>query len=233
MKYQPLKIERKWQKIWEKKGFFKAKDFSKKEKLYLLVEFPYPSGSGLHVGHCRSYIGMDILARKKRMEGKNVLFPMGWDAFGLPTENYAIKTGIPPQKATKENTQNFKKQEKMLGLSFDWSREINTTDPEYYKWTQWIFIQLFKHGLAYKAKMPVNWCPSCKIVLANEEVIEGRCERCGEKVIRKEKEQWLLRITKYADRLIKDLDLVDYPEKVKILQKNGLEEVKAPKLNSK
>jgi len=222
MKYQPLKIERKWQKIWEKKGFFKAKDFSKKEKLYLLVEFPYPSGSGLHVGHCRSYIGMDILARKKRMEGKNVLFPMGWDAFGLPTENYAIKTGIPPQKATKENTQNFKKQEKMLGLSFDWSREINTTDPEYYKWTQWIFIQLFKHGLAYKAKMPVNWCPSCKIVLANEEVIEGRCERCGEKVIRKEKEQWLLRITKYADRLIKDLDLVDYPEKVKILQKEWI-----------
>jgi len=222
MKYQPLKIERKWQKIWEKKGFFKAKDFSKKEKLYLLVEFPYPSGSGLHVGHCRSYIGMDILARKKRMEGKNVLFPMGWDAFGLPTENYAIKTGIPPQKATKENTQNFKRQEKMLGLSFDWSREINTTDPEYYKWTQWIFIQLFKHGLAYKAKMPVNWCPSCKIVLANEEVIEGRCERCGEKVIRKEKEQWLLRITKYADRLIKDLDLVDYPEKVKILQKEWI-----------
>ena len=222
MKYQPLKIERKWQKIWEKKGFFKAKDFSKKEKLYLLVEFPYPSGSGLHVGHCRSYIGMDILARKKRMEGKNVLFPMGWDAFGLPTENYAIKTGIPPQKATKENTQNFKKQEKMLGLSFDWSREINTTDPEYYKWTQWIFIQLFKHGLAYKAKMPVNWCPSCKIVLANEEVIDGRCERCGEKVIRKEKEQWLLRITKYADRLIKDLDLVDYPEKVKILQKEWI-----------
>ncbi len=222
MKYYPSKIEKKWQKLWEEKNFFKAKDFSKKEKFYLLVEFPYPSGSGLHVGHCRSYIGMDVIARKKRMEGKNVLFPMGWDAFGLPTENYAIKTKTPPEKVTKENTRNFKKQQKRIGLSFDWSREINTTDPNYYKWTQWIFVQLFKKGLSYKAKMPVNWCPSCKIVLANEEVIDGKCERCGAKVIRKEKEQWMLKITKYADRLIDDLKLVDYPKRVKILQEDWI-----------
>jgi leucyl-tRNA synthetase len=221
-KYNPSKIEKKWQKFWleNKEGF--SKDFSKKKKLYLLVEFPYPSGDGLHVGHCRPYIAFDIIARKKRMEGYNVLFPMGWDAFGLPTENYSIKTGIHPKIATKKNTSFFKKQQISLGLSFDWSREINTTDPSYYKWTQWIFLQFFKHGLAYKKKMPINWCPSCKIGLANEEVIDGSCERCGNKVERKEKEQWLLKITDYADRLLNDLDLVDYPQKVKDLQKDWI-----------
>ena len=221
-KYNPQKIERKWQEIWEKGKVFRAKNFDKKPKFYILVEFPYPSGEGLHVGHCRSYVAMDVLVRKRRMEGFNVLFPMGWDAFGLPTENYAIKTGVHPAVATKNNTANFKRQQKSLGLSFDWSREINTTDPSYYKWTQWIFIQLFKHGLAYKKKMPINWCPACKIGLANEEVIGDKCERCGEKVQRREKEQWLLKITKYAERLIKDLDLVDYPEKVKIAQKEWI-----------
>jgi len=220
--YNPLKIEKKWQKKWEKAGVFKAKDFSKKSKFYLLVEFPYPSGTGLHTGHCRSYVGMDVIARKKRMQGFNVLFPMGWDAFGLPTENYAIKTGIHPAVATKKNTDNFRRQEKMLGLSFDWSREINTTDPKYYKWTQWIFLQLFKNGLAYKEKMPINWCPSCKIGLANEEVIDGGCERCGAGVIKKEKEQWILKITAYAERLIKDLDLVDFPGRVKTSQKEWI-----------
>jgi len=220
--YDPQKIEKKWQRFWEREKIFKAKDFSKKPKLYLLVEFPYPSGEGLHVGHCRSYVGLDVIARKKRMEGFNVLFPMGWDAFGLPTENYAIKTGISPQVATKKNTSNFKRQQKSLGLSFDWSREINTTDPSYYKWTQWIFLQFFKEGLAYKAKIPINWCPKCKIGLANEEVIEGKCERCGSSVVRKEKEQWMLKITEYADRLIKDLELVDYPEKVKALQRDWI-----------
>jgi len=221
-KYNPQKIEKKWQKKWEKEEVFKTSDSSKKKKYYVLVEFPYPSGEGLHVGHCRSYIGLDVVARKRRMEGFNVLFPMGWDAFGLPTENYAIKTGIHPRVATERNTKTFKRQQKNLGLSFDWSREINTTDPDYYKWTQWIFIQLFKKGLAYKSKMPINWCPSCKIGLANEEVVDGKCERCGEKVIRKEKEQWVLKITKYADRLIEDLDKVDYPERIKILQKEWI-----------
>ncbi len=221
-KYRPEKIERKWQKEWEKTDVFAASDNSKKPKYYILVEFPYPSGDGLHVGHCRSYIGLDILARKRRMQGFNVLFPMGWDAFGLPTENYAIKTGIHPAVATRKNTSNFKRQQKNLGLSFDWNREINTTDPLYYKWTQWIFVQLFKKGLAYKAKMPINWCPSCKIGLANEEVIDGKCERCGKGVTRKEKEQWLLKITKYADRLIQDLGKVDYPERVKISQKEWI-----------
>ncbi len=221
-KYRPEKIEKKWQKIWEEMDVFRALDKSKKPKYYVLVEFPYPSGEGLHVGHCRSYIGLDILARKRRMQGFNVLFPMGWDAFGLPTENYAIKTGIHPAIATKKNTTNFKRQQKNLGLSFDWKREINTTDPLYYKWTQWIFIQLFKKGLAYKAKMPINWCPSCKIGLANEEVIDGKCERCGKKATRKEREQWFLKITKYADRLIQDLDKVDYPERVKISQKEWI-----------
>ena len=221
-RYNPKKIEGKWQKKWEELDIFRALDKSKKPKYYLLVEFPYPSGEGLHVGHCRSYIALDVAARKKRMQGFNVLFPMGWDAFGLPTENYAIKTGIHPAIATKRNTANFKRQEKSLGLSFDWSREINTTDPQYYKWTQWIFLQLFKNGLAYKAKMPINWCPACKIGLANEEVVDGRCERCGAKAGRKEREQWLLRITKYADRLIQDLDLVDYPERVKISQKEWI-----------
>ncbi len=224
------KIETKWQRVWEKSGIYWAKFPSKKKKSYILVEFPYPSGEGLHVGHCRPYIAFDVISRKRRMEGFNVLFPMGWDAFGLPTENYAIKTGIHPKIATKKNTSFFKSQQKSIGLSFDWSREVNTTDPSYYKWTQWIFLQLFKKGLAYKTKMPINWCPSCKIGLANEEVVEGKCERCGTKVTKKDKEQWLLKITKYADRLIEDLDKVDYPEKVKTLQKDwigrseGLEE---------
>lgn len=220
--YDFKKIEKKWQKEWEESGVFRASDKSKKEKYYILVEFPYPSGAGLHVGHARSYIALDVLARKKRKEGFNVLFPMGWDAFGLPTENYAIKTGVHPTIATKKNTEVFKEQQKKIGLSFDWSREINTTDPKYYKWTQWIFIQLFKEGLAYKDKMPINWCTSCKIGLANEEVVAGKCERCGGEVIEKEKEQWMLEITKYADRLLKDLDLVDYPERVKIGQKEWI-----------
>jgi len=220
--YNPEKIEKKWQKEWEKSNPFKAVDKSKKPKYYVLVEFPYPSGAGLHVGHARSYIALDVLARKKRKEGFNVLFPMGWDAFGLPTENYAIKTGIHPKIATKENTEVFRNQQKSLGLSFDWSREVDTTDSSYYKWTQWIFTQLFKNDLAYKDKIPINWCPSCKIGLANEEVVDGSCERCGAKVIGKEKEQWMLKITKYADRLLKDLDKVDYPERVKTGQREWI-----------
>lgn len=220
--YNSRRIEKKWQGIWQELEIFKAKDFSKKPKFYILVEFPYTSGDGLHVGHCRSYTALDIVARKRRMEGFNVLFPMGWDAFGLPTENYAIKTGIEPGIITKKNTANFKNQTNNLGLSFDWSREINTTDSDYYKWTQWIFLQLFKKGLAYKTKIPINWCPSCKIGLANEEVVNGGCERCGEKVERKEKEQWMLKITKYAERLIQDLVHVDYSEKIKLLQKDWI-----------
>ncbi len=220
--YNPKKIEKKWQRIWDKAEIYRAKNFSKKTKSYILVEFPYPSGEGLHIGHCRPYIAMDILSRKKRMENFNVLFPMGWDAFGLPTENYSVKTGIHPKVATRKNTLFFKRQQKSIGLSFDWNREINTTNPAYYKWTQWIFLQLFKEGLAYKSKIPINWCTSCKIGLANEEVVDGFCERCGSKVVKKEKEQWLLKITNYADRLIKDLDKVDYPEKVKTLQKDWI-----------
>ncbi len=220
--YNPKKIEKKWQKEWEKKGLFKAKDFSKKKKFYVLIEFPYPSGVGLHTGHCRSYTAMDVLSRKKRMEGYNVLYPMGWDAFGLPTENYAIKTGLHPSVVTKQNTDTFRNQLKKLGLSFDWEREINTTNPNYYKWTQWIFIQLFNKGLAYKEKCLINWCPSCKIGLANEEVVLGNCERCGEKTEKKEKEQWMIKITKYADRLLKDLEKVDYLERIKIQQKEWI-----------
>ncbi len=218
MKYEPQKIEPKWQKFWEEKGLYKAEDFSKKPKKYLLIEFPYPSGQGLHVGHCRSYSAMDALARKYRMQGYNVLFPIGWDAFGLPTENYAIKTGVHPKVATEKNVVNFKRQLKSLGLSFDWTREINTTDPKYYRWTQWIFLKLFENKLAYQAKIPINWCPSCKIGLANEEVVDGKCERCKTKVTKKELKQWMLRITKYADRLIEDLDKVDYLEKIKAQQ---------------
>lgn len=221
-KYNPKVIEKKWQEKWQEQNNFKAQDNSKKKKFYLLVEFPYPSGDGLHVGHCRPYIALDILARKRRMEGYNVLFPIGWDAFGLPTENYAIKKGIHPVVATKKNTDNFRRQIKNIGVSFDWLREINTTDPYYYKWTQWIFLQLFKKGLAYKAKIDINWCPSCKIGLANEEVVLGKCERCGEKVEKREKEQWLIKITEYAERLIEDLDLVDYLEKIKIQQKEWI-----------
>ncbi|PJA36653.1 MAG: leucine--tRNA ligase [Candidatus Zambryskibacteria bacterium CG_4_9_14_3_um_filter_42_9] len=220
--YNPKEIEGKWKKEWEKSGMYHADDNSKKPKYYSLVEFPYPSGDGLHVGHVRSYTAMDIIARKRRMEGFNVLYPIGWDAFGLPTENYAIKTGRPPKEITKENSDTFRVQLKSLGLSFDWSREINTTDPKYYKWTQWIFLKFLEKGLAYKKKMPINWCPNDKIGLANEEVIDGKCERCGTEVEQKEKEQWMLAITKYADRLIDDLDLVDFPERVKIQQKNWI-----------
>lgn len=223
-KYSPKNIEKKWQDKWYKSQIFEAKNKSKKRKLYLLVEFPYPSGDGLHVGHCRSYAALDIVARKRRMQGFNVLFPMGWDAFGLPTENFAIKKGVHPSVVTKKNTDNFRRQMKSLGLSFDWSREVNTTDPKYYKWTQWIFIQLFKNNLAYKDKIDINWCPSCKIGLANEEVVQGKCERCGTKVEKKEKEQWMIKITKYADRLIRDLDLVDFPDRVKIQQKEWIGE---------
>jgi len=220
-KYNPQRIEKKWQEKWYKSNIFKAKNKGK-NKFYLLFEFPYPSGDGLHVGHCRPYIGLDVIARKKRMEGFNLLFPIGWDAFGLPTENYAIKKGIHPSLATKKNTDNFRRQMKLIGLSLDWSREINTTDPKYYKWTQWIFIKLFENGLAYKDKIDINWCPSCKIGLANEEVVGGKCERCETAVEKKEKEQWLIKITKYADRLLKDLDLVDYPERVKVQQKEWI-----------
>jgi leucyl-tRNA synthetase len=222
VKYDFKKVEKKWQKIWEDSGIYRAKDFSKKPKYYPLVEFPYPSGDGLHVGHIRSYTAMDIIARKRRMEGRNVLYPMGWDAFGLPTENYAIKTGVHPAKVTKKNTDNFRKQLKSLGFSFDWSREVNTSDPAYYKWTQWIFLQLFKSGLAYKAKMPINWCPSCKIGLANEEVVAGRCERCGTVVEQKQKEQWMLKITAYADKLLKGLKKVDFLPEIKRQQENWI-----------
>jgi len=220
--YDPKEIEGKWQKEWAKSGVYEAQDKSTKSKYYALIEFPYPSGDGLHVGHPRPYIGLDIIARKRRMEGYNVLYPIGWDAFGLPTESFAIKMGKNPKIVTKENTDTFRRQIQSLGVSFDWSREINTTDPKYYKWTQWIFLQFFKKGLAYKAKMAINWCPKDKIGLANEEVIDGCCERCGTMVEQKEKEQWMLAITKYADRLYDDLDTVDYPERVKIQQRNWI-----------
>jgi len=222
LKYNHKPIEGKWQKIWEDKGVFHAEDNSEKEKFYALIEFPYPSGQGLHVGHPRPYTALDTVARKRRLQGYNVLYPIGWDAFGLPTENYAIKNHIHPEIVTKQNIARFKKQIQSLGISFDWSREINTTDPDYYKWTQWIFIQLFKHGLAYKKEMNVNWCTSCKCVLANEEVVNGVCERCGSEVVHKVKSQWMLKITAYADRLINDLDLVNYPERVKAQQKNWI-----------
>ncbi len=222
MKYNHKSVEPKWQEIWEEKGVFHAETNSDKPKFYGLIEFPYPSGQGLHVGHPRPYTALDTVARKRRLQGYNVLYPIGWDAFGLPTENYAIKNHIHPEIVTKNNIARFKKQIQSLGISFDWSREINTTDPDYYKWTQWIFLQLLKHDLAYKKEMAVNWCTSCKCVLANEEVVNGVCERCGSEVVRKVKSQWMLRITKYADRLIDDLDLVDYPERVKLQQKNWI-----------
>ena len=222
MKYNHKAVEPKWQKIWEDKGVFHAETDSDKEKFFALIEFPYPSGQGLHVGHPRPYTALDTVSRKRRLEGYNVLYPIGWDAFGLPTENFAIKNHIHPEIVTKNNVARFKKQIQSLGISFDWSREINTTDPDYYKWTQWIFLQLFKHGLAYKKEMSVNWCTSCKCVLANEEVVNGVCERCGSEVVRKVKSQWMLKITEYADRLIDDLDLVDYPERVKLQQKNWI-----------
>ena len=222
MKYNHKEIEPKWQKIWEEKGCFHAEENSDKEKFFALIEFPYPSGQGLHVGHPRPYTALDVVSRKRRLQGYNVLYPIGWDAFGLPTENYAIKNHIHPEEVTKKNVARFKKQIQSLGISFDWSREINTTDPDYYKWTQWIFLQLFKKGLAYKKEMAVNWCTSCKCVLANEEVVNGVCERCGSEVVRKVKSQWMLKITEYADRLIDDLDLVDYPDRVKAQQKNWI-----------
>ena len=222
MKYDFTAIEAKWQHRWEEQKLYQAVTGSDKPKFYGLIEFPYPSGAGLHVGHARPYTAMDVIARKKRMQGYNVLFPMGYDAFGLPTENYAIKNHIHPRIVTENNIKVFRGQLKALGYSFDWDREINTTDPKYMKWTQWIFLQLYKNGLAYKAKMPVNWCTSCKCVLANEEVVDNVCERCGSPVVRKEKSQWMLRITKYADRLIDDLDEVDFIERVKTQQRNWI-----------
>ena len=222
MKYDHKLVEKKWQDAWDEAHCFEAENGGDKEKFYALVEFPYPSGQGLHVGHPRSYTALDIVARKKRMQGYNVLYPMGWDAFGLPTENFAIKNHIHPAEVTKKNVARFKSQLKALGLSFDWSREINTTDPSYYKWTQWIFLQLFKKGLAYKKEMSVNWCTSCKCVLANEEVVNGVCERCGSEVVHKTKSQWMLAITKYAQRLIDDLDEVDFIERVKVQQRNWI-----------
>ncbi|MCI8813474.1 MAG: leucine--tRNA ligase [Oscillibacter sp.] len=223
MKYDFTAIEKKWQQKWlEEKPFTAVTGDQTREKFFGLIEFPYPSGQGLHVGHARPFTAMDIICRKKRMQGYNVLFPIGYDAFGLPTENYAVQHKIHPAKVTHDNVENFRKQLHMLGYSFDWDREVNTTDPDYYKWTQWIFLQMFKKGLAYKASMPVNWCTSCKIVLANEEVVEGVCERCGGEVIRKEKSQWMLAITKYADRLIDDLEDVDFINRVKIQQRNWI-----------
>ena len=223
MKYDFAAIEKKWQKIWEEtKPYAAITGDTTRPKFYGLIEFPYPSGQGLHVGHPRPFTALDIVCRKKRMDGYNVLYPIGFDAFGLPTENYAIKTHIHPAKVTADNIKTFTSQLKMLGYGFDWDRVIDTTDPQYYKWTQWIFLQMYKHGLAYKTTMPVNWCTSCKCVLANEEVVDGVCERCGSEVVRKEKSQWMLRITKYAQRLIDDLDDVDYIERVKIQQRNWI-----------
>ena len=221
-KYNPSEIEPKWQKKWEEAGVFHASNTSDKPKYYALIEFPYPSGQGLHVGHPRPYTALDVVSRKRRMEGYNVLYPIGWDAFGLPAENYAIKNHVHPEEITKKNIARFKQQIQSLGISFDWSREISTIDPKYYKWTQWIFLQLFKNGLAYKKEMSVNWCTSCKCVLAHEEVVNGVCERCGSEVIHKVKSQWMLKITAYAQRLIDDLDLVDYPDRVKTQQKNWI-----------
>ena len=220
--YDPKEIESKWQKVWTDEKAFAATDDYTKPKYYALVEFPYPSGQGLHVGHPRPYTALDIVARKRRLQGYNVLYPMGWDAFGLPTENYAIKNHIHPKIVTKNNVARFKNQLQSLGYSFDWDREINTTDPNYYHWTQWIFLKLYKAGLAYKSEMPVNWCTSCKVGLANEEVVNGVCERCGSPVVRKMKSQWMLKITEYADKLIDGLDSVDYVEKVKVSQRNWI-----------
>src|SRR5581483_4558295 len=224
--YNHTEIEKKWQKEWTDRKIFEAKENSEhnsaKPKWYSLMEFPYPSGDGLHTGHVRGFTAMDIISRKRWMENFNVLYPIGWDAFGLPTENYAIKTGLQPEFITKQNTDNYRKQFKSLGMSFDWSREINTSDPKYYKWTQWLFLKFLEHDLAYKAKSLINWCPKDKIGLANEEVVQGKCERCGTVVEKREKEQWMLRITKYAERLDTDLDTVDYWEKIKLQQRNWI-----------
>jgi leucyl-tRNA synthetase len=221
-RYDFKEIEAKWQKHWEINKTFNVDEKSLRPKYYALIEFPYPSGDGLHVGHQRTYTALDIVARKRRLDGFNVLFPIGWDAFGLPTENYAIKNKIHPKIITQKNILNFKKQSKSMGFSYDWDREIDTSDPSYYKWTQWIFIKLFENGLAYKSKIPINWCPSCKIGLANEEVVNGSCARCGNEVIKKEKEQWMLKITEYAERLLSDLDKLEYIDEVKIQQKNWI-----------
>ena len=220
--YSPDAVEKKWQKHWEDTHAFAAQKSHEKPKFYPLIEFPYPSGAGLHVGHPRSNTAMDIIARKRRMEGYNVLFPIGYDAFGLPTENYAIKNKIHPAIVTEKNIARFRAQLKRIGFSFDYDREISTTDPKYYKWTQWIFLKLFEHGLAYKMEMPINWCTSCKVGLANEEVVGGRCERCGGEVVRKVKSQWMLRITDYAQKLLDGLDDVDFIEKVKVQQRNWI-----------
>ena len=220
--YNHREVETKWQKIWDDERAFQTSEDYSKPKYYALVEFPYPSGQGLHVGHPRPYTALDIVARKRRMQGYNVLYPMGWDAFGLPTENYAIKNHIHPKIVTQNNVARFKSQLHSLGYSFDWEREVNTTDPGYYKWTQWIFLKLFKAGLAYKSEMPINWCTSCKVGLANEEVVNGVCERCGAEVVRKVKSQWMLKITEYADKLIEGLETVDYVERVKVSQKNWI-----------
>ncbi len=234
MAYNFKEVEEKWQNKWYKEGTFNAKqDFTNKKKWYGLIEFPYPSGQGLHVGHPRSYTALDIIARKKRMEGYNVLYPIGFDAFGLPAENYAIKNHVHPKITTENNINHFREQLKALGFSFDWSREVNTTDPEYYKWTQWIFIQLYKHGLAYKATMPINFCTGCKVGLANEEVVNGVCERCGSPVVQKEKSQWMLKITEYAQRLIDDLDDIDYLDKIKAQQKNWIGRSEGAEVNFK
>lgn len=232
-KYDPKQIEQKWHEIWQKEQAFKTGTDKSKPKYYALIEFPYPSGKGIHVGHPRPYTAMDIIARKRRLQGYNVLFPMGWDAFGLPTENFAIKNKIHPKLVTEKNIKRFKGQLNNLGYSFDWSREINTTEPSYYKWTQWIFLKLFKKGLAYKAEMPINWCPSCKVGLANEEVVNGKCERCGAEVVRRVKKQWMLKITAYADKLIEGLNYVDYIEKVKTQQRNWIGRSKGAEINFK
>ena len=220
--YVPAQIEPKWQKIWADNHAFEATDDYSKPKYYCLIEFPYPSGAGLHVGHPRSNTALDIIARKRRMEGYNVLYPIGWDAFGLPTENYAIKNHVHPAKVTKQNIDHFREQLQKIGFSFDYSREVNTTDPAYYKWTQWIFLKLYEKGLAYKSEMPINWCPSCKCGLANEEVVDGKCERCGTEVTRRVKSQWMLRITAYAQKLLDGLDKVDFIERVKTQQRNWI-----------
>lgn len=222
MEYNHREIEKKWQKFWDEHGSYRTGDASGAPKFYAVDMFPYPSGLGLHVGHFKGYVATDIIARMKRAQGFNVMHPMGWDAFGLPAENYALKTGIHPEITTRKNIDNIRRQMKDVGLSYDWEREINTTDPDYYKWTQWIFLKLFEHGLAYKKMLPINWCPSCKTGLANEEVVDGRCERCGTETTKKDVEQWVLRITNYADRLLSDLDLIDWPEKIKEMQKNWI-----------
>ena len=221
-RYTPKKFESLWQKNWAVSDLYSAKDFHSKKKSYVLVEFPYPSGEGLHVGHCLSYIAQDIVARYRRMQGLNVLYPIGWDAFGLPTENFAIKNKVKPQTISKKNIANYKRQIQSLGISFDWSREINTTDPSYYKWTQWIFLKLFHKGLAEKKEVPINWCPKDKIGLAFEEVIDGKCERCGTQTQRRVIKQWVLKITKYADRLLDDLETVDYLPEIKQQQINWI-----------